>query len=301
MTARALVRRSVVALFVAMLATVLAMGALTAAWLAGIRVPLASGTTYMQIEKIASADAAGSPDGVFFIALIGNDYRPEVGGARGDALHLAAVNPTTNVATVLNVPRDTCWRGGKINRAHATDGPRGQANALGELIGVPVSYVVSVDFAGFQGIVDGMGGVQMDVPVAMDDKDSGAVFSVGPHRMTGFQALAFSRDRHDFPRGDISRSDNQGLMILAGLRQLQTEAKGAAGEFTLLALLGRHAQLDGMGLTDVYRLGRIAHALDPAVVRSVTIPVGGGGCLGLTGDAGGLFADFADDGTLQTH
>jgi LCP family protein required for cell wall assembly len=301
MTARLVLRRSLLAVVALIVTGALAIGALTAAWLAGVRVPLASGATYMKIEKIGSADAAGSPQGVFFIALIGNDYRPEVGGARGDALHLAGVNPATGVTTILNVPRDTCWQGGKINRAHASDGPRGQANALGELIGVPVSYVVSVDFAGFQGIVDGVGGVQIDVPVPMDDEYSGAVFSQGPHRMDGFQALAFSRDRHDFPRGDISRSDNQGLMILAGLKQLQTEAKGPAGEFKLLALLGRHAQLDGLGLTDVYRLGRVAHQLDPALARNVTIPVGGGNCLPLVGDAGGLFADFADDATLQAH
>ncbi len=48
------------------------------------------------------------------------------------------------------------------------------------------------------------------------------------------------------------------------------------GEFKAAAILGRHAQLDGMGLPDVYRLGRIAQQLDPAAVRSVTIPVGGG-------------------------
>jgi LCP family protein required for cell wall assembly len=202
---------------------------------------------------------------------------------------------------MLNVPRDTCWQGGKINRAHAQGGPRAQANALGDIAGVSVSYAVSVDFAGFQGIVDGAGGVQMNIPFAMDDEFSGAVFSPGDHRLDGFHALAFSRDRHDFPRGDIQRSDNQGLLILAALKQLHAEANTAAGEFKLLASLGRHAQLDGVGLGDLYRLGRIAQHLDPATVRNVTIPVGGGNCLGLVGDASGLFADFRDDATLQTH
>ena len=69
----------------------------------------------------------------------------------------------------------------------------------------------------------------------------------------------------------------------------------------LLALLGRHAQLDGLGITDLYRLGRLAEKLDPAAIRNVTIPVGGGQCLPLVGDADGLFADFADDATLQSH
>jgi LCP family protein required for cell wall assembly len=295
------IRRIVLGTVALVVLVVAALGGLTAAWLAGVRVPLASGATYLEIQKLAAADNAGAPTGMFFIALVGSDFRPGVGGARGDALHVVGVNPATHIATILNVPRDTCWQGGKINRAHAQDGPRGMANALGELTGVPVSYVVSVDFAGFIGLIDGMGGVQVDVPVAMDDEDSGAVFSTGPHRLSGEQALAYSRNRHDFPTGDIARSGNQGHLILSALSQLQAEARSAFGEFKAAALLGRHAQLDGLGLTEVYRLGRIAQALNPAAVRNVTIPVGGGDCLPLVGDARGLFADFADDATLQAH
>ena len=296
-----MIRRLAVGIVVLTLLAVAAAGGLTAAWLAGIRVPVASGATYMEIQKLAAADAAGAPTNTFFIALVGSDFRPGVGGARGDALHLVGVNPATHIATMLNVPRDTCWDGDKINSAHAQGGPRGMANALGGLVGVPVSYVVSVDFAGFQGLVDGMGGVQINVPMAMDDEYSGAVFAPGDQRLNGAQALAFSRNRHDFPNSDISRTGNQGLLILSALAQLQREAHGALGEFKAAALIGRHAQLDGMGLTDVYRLGRVAEALNPAAARSVTIPVGGGQCLPLVGDARGLFADFADDATLQAH
>lgn len=296
-----MIRRLAVGIVVLTLLAVAAAGGLTAAWLAGIRVPVASGATYMEIQKLAAADAAGAPTNTFFIALVGSDFRPGVGGSRGDALHLVGVNPATHIATMLNVPRDTCWDGDKINSAHAQGGPRGMANALGGLVGVPVSYVVSVDFAGFQGLVDGMGGVQINVPMAMDDEYSGAVFAPGDQRLNGAQALAFSRNRHDFPNSDISRTGNQGLLILSALAQLQREAHGALGEFKAAALIGRHAQIDGMGLADVYRLGRVAEALNPAAARSVTIPVGGGQCLPLVGDARGLFADFADDATLQAH
>ncbi len=77
--------------------------------------------------------------------------------------------------------------------------------------------------------------------------------------------------------------------------------QSAPGEFKLLALLGRHAQLDGIGIKDLYQLGRIAFSLNPDQIKNVTIPVGGGSCLGLGGGAGGLFADFRDDAVLQTH
>src|SRR5205807_34274 len=121
------------------------------------------------------------------------------------------------------------------------------------LVGVPVAYVVDVDFAGFTSLVDGAGGVTVNVPTPMHDSFSGAYFSRGPVHMTGDQALRFSRDRHDFPQSDIIRTSNQGLLILEAIGQLQQKMQTASGEFQLMALLGRHAQLDGVGLSDLLR------------------------------------------------
>jgi LCP family protein required for cell wall assembly len=297
------VRRILLALGALLTVLVLGCVGIGAAWLSGVKVPLASGATYMRVHKFAPTGAAsqsGGVPGMFFILLVGNDSRPGVGGARGDALHLVGVNPAANQAAMLNIPRDTCWNGDKINAAN-TRGARASAEAVGGLVGVPISYVVEVDFAGFTSLVDGIGGVDVNVPVPMDDKYSGAVFSQGMNHMSGQQALAFSRDRYDFPSGDIARSGNQGGLILDALRQLQSKMQNAPGEFRLLALLGRHARLDGMGLSDLYRLGKVAYRLNPNAVRSVTIPVGGGNCMGLGGGAGALFADFRDDATLQAH
>ena len=288
------------ALFTALVLGCVGVGA---AWLSGMKVPLASGATYMRVHKFAPSGAvsqSGAPPGMFFILLVGNDSRPGVGGARGDALHLVGVNPQANQATMLNIPRDTCWNGDKINAAN-TRGARASAEAVGSLIGVPISYVLEVDFAGFTSLVDGIGGVDANVPTPMDDHFSGAVFSPGMNHMSGQQALAFSRDRHDFPNSDITRTANQGGLILDALRQLQTKLQNAAGEFRLMALLGRHAQLDGMSLSDLYRLGRVAFRLNPNAIRNVTIPVGGGNCLSLGGAAGSVFADFRDDAILQAH
>jgi LCP family protein required for cell wall assembly len=232
--------------------------------------------------------------------LVGNDERPGVGGARGDALHLLGVNPATKTATMLNIPRDTCWQGDKINVGN-THGPRAQANDVGGLVGVPVAYVVDVNFAGFTALVDGVGGVDVNVPMKMNDVYTGAVFNPGWTHMNGDQALKFSRNRHDFPQSDIVRTQNQGVLILDAMRQLMKQSQSAAGEFKLLSLLGRHAQLDGVGISDLYKLGRVAFSLNPDQIKNVTIPVTNNSCLGLAGSAGSLFADFRDDATLQSH
>ena len=296
-------RRTLLAIGAAVAAMILGIGAMGAAWLAGVHIPGASGATYLRIQKLtplAAANQAGSPPGQFFVLLVGNDSRPGVGGARGDALHLVGVNPATNTATMLDIPRDTCWQGDKINVGN-THGPRAQANAVGALVGVPVAYVVDVDFAGFTSLVDGAGGVTVNVPTPMHDSFSGAYFSPGPVHMTGDQALRFSRDRHDFPQSDIIRTSNQGLLILEAIGQLQQKMQTASGEFQLMALLGRHAQLDGVGLSDLLRLGRVAFRLSPSKIRHVTLPTAGGNCLALAGSAPGLFADFRDDATLESH
>ena len=96
------------------------------------------------------------------------------------------------------------------------------------------------------------------------------------------------------------RTHNQGLLILDAMRQLRAKMQNAPGEFKLLALLGRHAQLDGIGIKDLYRLGRVAFSLNPDQIQNITIPYTGGSCLGLGAGAQSLFADFRDDAIVES-
>jgi LCP family protein required for cell wall assembly len=298
------VKRALIGSAALVLVVTVGIAALGAAWLAGYKVPLATGATYMRVEKLGNsqqADAATGPTAPFFILLVGNDDRPGVGGSRGDALHLIGVNPKLHKATMLDIPRDTCWNGDKINAANAEGGAPAQADAVGGLVGVHVSYAVDVNFDGFTSMVDAVGGFPMYVPFEMHDSYSGAYFHPGIQHMTGDLALRFSRDRHDFPQSDIIRTNNQGLLILAGIAQMQKTAQSAAGEFHLITLLYQHAQLDNLGVTDLFRLGRVVQDIPIANIRNVTIPIVGGNCLPLGNDAAGFFADFRDDAILESH
>ena len=125
----------------------------------------------------------------------------------------------------------------------------------------------------------------------------------GPTHLNGEQALEFSRDRHSFANGDLSRSNNQGLLILAALSTLRAKSPSAGDTVRLVALVGRHVKLDGVGIADLFHMGQLGLSLDPANIKNVTLPVGaaGGSNLAPTADAKSLLADFADDGVLQTH
>jgi polyisoprenyl-teichoic acid--peptidoglycan teichoic acid transferase len=285
----------------------LAFAGLVTLWLHGVRIPIASGKTVIKVQKFASANYQGEPSGTQYILLIGSDLRPGVGGSRADAIHVLAVNPKLHRGTVMNIPRDTCapipgYGTTKINAANAYGGPPLTAQVVGQMLGVHISYSVLVDFAGFIALVNGAGGVSVNIPFTMNDHDSGAHISVpGVYHLDGGAAISYARDRHDFPRGDITRTENQGTLLLAAMAQLRQRASTPAGAFRLLALLGTNATITGVSLNDLYRLGRLAQSTPAANIRNMTIPVGGGQCLPLLGNAPAVFADFADDGVLETH
>jgi LCP family protein required for cell wall assembly len=279
---------------------------LVTAWLHGMRLPLASGKTIIKVQKYASANYEGEPSGTQFILLIGSDLRAGVGGSRGDALHVLAVNPKLRKGAIINIPRDTCaaipgYGTTKINAANAYGGPPLMAQVINQLLGVHITYSVLVDFAGFGALVNGVGGITINVTQTMNDHDSGAYYQPGLYHVDGGGALAFARDRHDFARGDVTRTENQATLILDAMGQLRDRARTPAGAFRLLALLGYNSTITGASLNDLYRLGRLAQSIDVHYIRNVTIPVGGGQCLPLLSNAPALFADFADDGVLETH
>lgn len=286
----------------------LASAALVALWLGGVDVPGASAARWFTITKTANADYAPTPDGPVFLLAIGNDGRTGDTVTRGDAIHLIGVNPTTHQATILDIPRDTGMNIpghglDKVNASHADGGPRLQADTISAVVGVPIPYVIDTDFDGFIGMVDEMGGLTVNVPFPMKDSFSGADFPAGVQKLDGHQALAYARNRHQFPDSDLTRTQNQGYLILQALTQFRAQNTGPIETLTLLANLGRHAKLDGIGLKDLYVLARLGLSVDPLQVKNVRVPVasGSGSRLVLTADAAGLFQDFADDAVLQNH
>ncbi len=269
----------------------------------GILPQPAPGPPAIEIHRVDEGRFDPGSGQVVFVLVMGHDARPGEAQSRGDALHLIGLNPGAGRATILNIPRDTYVDVGggkdKINTGHLTGGPVRQAELVGALVGVDVSFVLSTGFSGLTAMVDELGGIDVDVPIPMDDANSGAVFPQGRVRMDGAGALAFARNR-GIPGGDFSRTQNQGTLILAALAKLRAEDPTPARVFKWLSVLGRHTRFDGVSMTELYRLGRVALAVDPANVRNITMP-GVGARAGVqqvvnpTSAAGPLFADFRDD------
>ena len=280
-----------------------------AAWFVVGRPDLAEGETWFQIEFVGEAHYTGAPDQPIFFLAIGNDERASgPGGQRADSIHIIGVNPALGAATVIGIPRDTAVPipgsgTDKINAALQYGGLDLQVQTVSDLVGVDIQYALNTNFDGFIAMVDEMGGVDVNVPARMLDSDAGSDFQPGVQRLTGDQALRFTRDRKSFPSGDVARSENQGLFLISALSTLRAQLTGSTGVLNLIGVLSRHAEIKGMSVVDLYRLGRMGLFIDPANVRNVVIPTGGGSGSNLAPGAGAaeLFADFADDGVLQTH
>lgn len=272
-----------------------------AAWLA-LGKPSPVGATYLQITRVADSQYKGAPGEPFFFLALGNDSRSAGGQGLGDAIHVFGINPATGQGTVLNVPRDTeAPGGGKINAFHANGGLSATVDQLNRMMGININYAITTDFPGFMDMVNEIGGIEIDLPYDLKDEDAGADFRPGHYNVPGDGALSIARDRHDFTEGDIKRTENQSLIMLSALATLKARGyDNENGAIRLAAILVKHVALHNVNLTELYRLGRLALSLDPANIKNITIPVGGGSGtnLSVAPAAQALFADFRDNGVV---
>jgi LCP family protein required for cell wall assembly len=307
-------RRAVVTLVMGPVLCGLVVAALaTGAWLA-LGSPSASAAVWFQVTKLGGARYTAAPEQPFFALILGTGARSDDPSQSSDdpgladAVHVIGVNPALNAATIIDIPRDTEGPGGQKINSYIVNRPdndlRGMADAVSQVVGVPITYVIRVNFPNFVQMVDEIGGIDIDIPAAMSDSFSGAEFAVGPTHLTGEQALAFSRDRHSFNNGDLMRTSNQGLLIISALQTLERRNLSAGDTVRLIATLGRHTKLDAVSIGELFQLGQYSLTLDPANIKNVVLPVGSSGSgtnLVKTEAAASLLADFADDATLQTH
>jgi LCP family protein required for cell wall assembly len=257
-------------------------------------------------EGIPGVPAGGS----LFVLAIGSDARigQAVTRARADSLHVIGVNLKEGKASILGIPRDSYvpipgHGSNKINAALFFGGPELVVRTVEQLTGIHMDGYVLTGFGGFQGLVNGIGGLTVRVPYPMNDGASRAFFRAGPKKMNGKRALAFSRNRHDAPGGDFGRSLNQGAVILAALRELRDDIAGdPLTLFRWIQVAREHLQTD-LGLDEMLALLFAALSIEPHRVRNRVVS-GGGGTVGgqsvvhLSSGARAMFRDFRKDGVL---
>jgi LCP family protein required for cell wall assembly len=158
--------------------------------------------------------------------MIGSDHRSD--GATGknglsDTLMLARLDPKHHVISLLSIPRDL-WvpsLGAKINSVYSTGGDNASLQAVEGVTGLKPNYLINVDFAGFQRLVDTLGGIYVNVdqyyynPPTISSSTGFSAIDIKPgyQRLKGADALAFSRYRHT--DDDFHRQARQQMFLRA--------------------------------------------------------------------------------------
>lgn len=249
--------------------------------------------------------------GPLFILVLGSDARlgERVDRARADSIHLVGVNMRKKRATILGFPRDS-WvpipgnGTTKINTAMYLGGPDLMVQTIESLTGIRIDYYVLASFGALTRMVDGIGGLKVDVPYAMHDSHSGTNFSPGEQRLNGKKALAFARDRHSTPGGDFGRSANQGRLILAALKKLQANFEDDAGRlFTWIRVGWRNLRTD-LSFPTLLDLALTATEVESKGVNNLVVPatvgtVGAQSVVYISSSAASMYADMRADGIID--
>jgi LCP family protein required for cell wall assembly len=100
----------------------------------------------------------------------------------------------------------------KINAALALGGVPLMVQTVESLFQQRIDHVATVDFEGFKGLTDALGGVEVDVKIPFAPAKGpmkGHYYEAGKQTLNGDEALAFVRERYSFSDGDYQRVRNQ--------------------------------------------------------------------------------------------
>jgi LCP family protein required for cell wall assembly len=92
-----------------------------------------------------------------------------------------------------------------------------------QLTGVHIDHFGEVNLDGFYELAKVLGGVEVCLNHATSDSYSGARFRAGFQHLNPRQALAFVRQRHGLPNGDLDRTHRQQAFLASVMHQLRTE------------------------------------------------------------------------------
>lgn len=169
------------------------------------------------------------------ILLLGIDRRPgEAFVSRTDSMMVISINPRTNAASILSIPRDLYvqipgYGQDRINTAlvyGARDGDylNGAALAMQTVssnLNVPIHHFALVDFGAFVRIINILEGIDVQVPYDINDPEYPSMdfgydplyIPAGLQHFDGETALKYARTRH--ADSDFNRAYRQQQVLLA--------------------------------------------------------------------------------------
>ncbi|EFL25987.1 transcriptional regulator [Streptomyces himastatinicus ATCC 53653] len=250
----------------------------------------------------AAADRPPLGKGTNYL-IVGSDSRNGLSGAAKKQLHtgsadggrtdsMMVLHTGAHGSTLMSLPRDSWvtipsfirpetgkhYRAdrNKLNAAYSLGGPDLLIRTIEHNTGLRINHYAEIGFAGFVGLVNAVGGVNMCVNKNVRDEKSGLNLTKGCHNLDGSKALAFVRQRHQEAEGDLGRSKNQ-QKFLAALAHKAATPGVALDPFTMYPTM--RAGLDtlivdkGMEMPDLLSLFRAMKGVTAGDGQRVNVPV----------------------------
>jgi len=240
-----------------------------------------------------TAELGGFPKTV---AVVGSDARPNEDRerTRADSIHFVVLGGDGSAA-VVGLPRDS-WvpisgaGSTKVNAALAMGGPEMMMDTFTELTGAEFDGYLLTGFAGFQSMIEVLGGLEIDVPRALNDRSAKASIEAGLQMLSASDALAFTRVRKALPDGDFGRQANGGLALIAGAAMVK-----ALGPVAVPALIEQTWDMysTDMDPENLLTLAVAITQVDPAQANNVV-------AAGSPGQAGAASVVFLQDSAFDT-
>jgi LCP family protein required for cell wall assembly len=302
------------------------------AFLVLVIVVAGSGYAYLRYEwdkvkKINCTSCAVIANNIapFNVLLIGSDTRlgdtgqaaksfgtaATNGGQHSDSIKIVHVDPKTDTARLLSIPRDAWVQVNslpestgldgpeKINASFDTPNPDAGPNSLAETIedtfGIPINHFVVIDFTGLINAVQSVGGVSLDFKYPARDWDCGTdgcnnnsglnITTTGCQTLNGNETLALSRSRYyeyddpaeggwtrDPALPDIGRITRQDEIIDALMKKVESTYNPLTLRSFLSSVVGDVAIDKQLSLGELYDLANRYHAFSPSKLVSYTLP-----------------------------
>lgn len=271
----------------------LVVGLLIVGWMAFIVwVPVNAWNSVARVDNIPTGERPANTAGYNYL-LVGSDSRAgltdaqkeqlattSTAGARTDTIILVHVSQSGGKPVLLSIPRDSYvpipgYRSNKINAAFALGGSKLLTATVENVSGIHIDGYLEIGFAGFAGVVDSVGGVDLCVPRDMVDPQAGINLKKGCQTLGGPAALGYVRSRYVDPLGDIGRANRQRQFLGALMKKAATPSTvlmpWRLKNFADAAAAGLSVGTD-TGLTDAVRVLQALRSVSNGQGLSLSMP-----------------------------
>jgi LCP family protein required for cell wall assembly len=211
-------------------------------------------------------------DNIINIALFGLDRRQPYGYSRTDSIIIASIDQNNQEVKITSLMRDMYLpipekKSNRINAAYAIGGPLLAVKTINYNFGLDIREYVTIDFFGFEKVVDKLGGVEINVKE--EEVKMCGVSGPGPQILNGEQALAYARIRY-VGNADFERTERQ--------RRVLNEVYKKIKEHGVLKLTGVVTLLlpyveTSLSDTEIFDLGAKAIKFNTNTLEQFRLPV----------------------------